>query len=201
MAVKDYPAPCKSCGQIYYAYPSDKRLYCSKKCYATSLLKNRSLEYKRLIVNQRAKKWRDKNRHKLLNLCSCGKEKWLRSRQCYICRPSKFVKGQVAPNYKGGYENHLKHNRERLSKLKIIGNHTPQEWNELKVKYNFMCLCCKQQEPIIQLSRDHIVPISKGGTDDIGNIQPLCRSCNSRKHNKIISYIELSKSIMAGTNL
>lgn len=44
------------------------------------------------------------------------------------------------------------------------------------------CLMCGAQK---SLSIDHIVPMSKGGTDDLWNLQCLCVSCNAKKGNKI----------------
>lgn len=58
------------------------------------------------------------------------------------------------------------------------GSHTDQEWIALCVAHNGRCMQCKKRKP---LTMDHIIPVSKGGTDDITNIQPMCRSCNSKK--------------------
>lgn len=71
-------------------------------------------------------------------------------------------------------------------KKKAVGNHSYQEWEELKKQHKFTCLHCKKKEPEIKLSEDHITPLSRGGSDNIENIQPLCRSCNCKKSNKII---------------
>jgi 5-methylcytosine-specific restriction endonuclease McrA len=48
--------------------------------------------------------------------------------------------------------------------------------------YNSPCAYCGSRENI---SADHIIPIVRGGTHSEGNLQPLCRSCNSSKHDKL----------------
>jgi 5-methylcytosine-specific restriction endonuclease McrA len=68
------------------------------------------------------------------------------------------------------------------------GSYTAAEWEALKARYHYCCLCCGEQEPAIKLTVDHIVPISKGGANVIDNIQPLCRSCNARKYARHIDY-------------
>lgn len=72
--------------------------------------------------------------------------------------------------------------RRKVRLRKNGGFHTKKEWEQLKALHNFTCLGCKKKEPEIRLTRDHITSVLNGGTDDITNIQPLCRSCNSKKH-------------------
>ena len=99
------------------------------------------------------------------------------------------IKGEKNYRWKGGYENHLWHNaRRRMQKLGIPGFHSQEEWQALKEKYNFTCPSCKRQEPAIRLTRDHIIPVSRSGSDNIDNIQPLCLPCNVKKYNKTIKF-------------
>ena len=76
--------------------------------------------------------------------------------------------------------------RERLKKQK--GVHSKSEWDTLKNQYNFTCPSCKRKEPEIKLTRDHVLSLSNGGSDDIKNIQPLCVQCNSKKSTKTIRF-------------
>ncbi len=59
------------------------------------------------------------------------------------------------------------------------------DWLDLCNKYGNKCLCCGSLE---NLTRDHVVPISAGGSHSVSNIQPLCRRCNSKKGNQTIDY-------------
>ena len=44
------------------------------------------------------------------------------------------------------------------------------------------CVLCGSQE---NLEFDHIIPLSKGGSNTVRNIQLLCQKCNREKSNKI----------------
>jgi 5-methylcytosine-specific restriction endonuclease McrA len=63
-----------------------------------------------------------------------------------------------------------------------------KSWRTLKARYDYTCLCCGRREPAIELTRDRIVPLDQGGSDDIANIQPLCRRCNGAKGARTIDY-------------
>lgn len=66
-----------------------------------------------------------------------------------------------------------------------MGSFTLEEWNDLCANHDHRCACCGQAKP---LEIDHIVPLSRGGRNDIGNIQPLCKSCNKQKFLRTIDY-------------
>ena len=105
-------------------------------------------------------------------------------------------------SYEGRYPNgptekkRFTNQRYKAKKKGALGSHTLEEWEALKKKYNYMCLCCKRYEPEITLTEDHIISLDKGGSDYIENIQPLCRSCNSRKFTTIINYLPISDNVI-----
>jgi 5-methylcytosine-specific restriction endonuclease McrA len=81
------------------------------------------------------------------------------------------------------------YNHQRARKLRgLSGGYTYDQWLAKKAEYNCTCPCCGLSEPEIVLTQDHIVPVAKGGTNFIWNIQPLCGPCNARKYTKIIFY-------------
>ena len=75
--------------------------------------------------------------------------------------------------------------KRRSSKSNNGGNFTKEEWVSLCNKYGNKCLACGAYG---KMTIDHVKPLSRGGTNSIDNIQPLCLTCNSSKHDKEIDY-------------
>ena len=75
--------------------------------------------------------------------------------------------------------------KRRALKLRAEGSFSANEFKELCEKYNNLCLCCKEEQ---KLTADHVIALTKGGSNYISNIQPLCRPCNSSKGVKDTDY-------------
>ena len=96
----------------------------------------------------------------------------------YYCRSCRRLR---AKNYT---------HRKQISE----GSHTEKQWLEKLREYDHCAICNEKWENIPPRpdrryknvwTKDHIIPLTKGGTDDINNIQPACYRCNSSKCDKI----------------
>jgi len=175
---------CVVCVESFFVYPSRiDRKFCSKKCAY------KSNERSAKIVSQR----RLNGSYKVSELT---KAKMSASHKGVPLskKHRKNLEGRRPWNARGMSQEErswVKNKRNRVVKrLKTNGlSHTFGEWEKLKARYGFSCPSCQRVEPQIKLTEDHIMPLSKGGSDIIENIQPLCQSCNSKKHTKEIKFL------------
>lgn len=76
--------------------------------------------------------------------------------------------------------------QRRARKKSVLSTLTKQEWEWLLLQCDYKCVCCHRSD--VKLTQDHIIPIVSLGNHSIDNIQPLCRSCNSKKSSMAIDY-------------
>ena len=73
---------------------------------------------------------------------------------------------------------------EQRHESRVPHGHTYSEWKFKQAWYNYRCAYCgirKEDTPEGYLTRDHLVPITEGGDDNIDNIVPACATCNKQK--------------------
>lgn len=140
--------------------------------------------------------YKRKKRHFCSSLCYAKYRK-----ECMIFTEQNTYRGIRMPgeNKQVYHRNYCEKHPDIIAHLKArryarergaIGSHTIDEWIALKDSYGNVCANCGEKK---KLTKDHIIPLSKNGTDYIENIQPLCRNCNSKKHNHIHENPELLK--------
>lgn len=121
------------------------------------------------------------------------------SQACYTAF-KKTIPPELHPRWKGGITRYQAHRRwvashpEHMAHLKARryarernaeGRHSLGAWHKMEAIFGGRCWECGEVKP---LTKDHIIPLSAGGTDYIWNIQPLCRNCNSKKWAKLSIY-------------
>jgi len=175
---------CKSCckenGKKWYE--KNKKLGCANA--RDWYLKNKE------IAIQNNKSWRERNKQKSAEYSHKWREnnpqKMGESRRSWQKNnPEKSaVIGMIWRRKNPG--KCIEYNHKRRARVFAGGgSFTSQEWEDLKTKFNNTCLCCGIME---KLTADHVIPVSKGGSSNIDNIQPLCKTCNSSKGVRIIDY-------------
>ena len=53
--------------------------------------------------------------------------------------------------------------------------------HELFRRDDNLCLYCGREYPEFGLTRDHVIPLSRGGRDIWSNVVTACKACNTRK--------------------
>jgi hypothetical protein len=115
-------------------------------------------------------------------------------RTCYLCRrflPVSDFTRRATGTYFSACKDCNKNvfaQRRRARLAGAQGSFSTREWETLLAQFESCPMCKRAWDEIPPptgrssvITRDHIVPISKGGSNSIDNIQPLCYSCNSIK--------------------
>lgn len=136
------------------------------------------LEQERERIRESMRKWRAEHPEQALE----RERKW-RAEHPETVR--KAIAKWVAANPEKEW---ARQQRRRARKLGLEEHFTPEEWAVVLERYGGACLACGRKPPEVVITVDHVIPLARGGTDTVENLQPLCVSCNSRKWAKVIDY-------------
>ncbi len=78
-------------------------------------------------------------------------------------------------------------NRNRLAREHTaLGSHTTEEFLILCKYMEWRCTYCGCDLTLTTVTADHMIPLSRGGSNAIDNLTPSCLSCNASKGAKTV---------------
>jgi 5-methylcytosine-specific restriction endonuclease McrA len=204
---------CKQCGvdkELTEFYVSrrnlDGRMGKCKLCVKSNVRENRRnrreqyAQYERSRANlphriEVRRKYQEEHRERLTEfkerwtkengerVAASKREHYDRNRKAIIVRSKKWAEENSEKVRIAKAKNRRK---RRAARYAGRGSFTAREFQELCDRYGNRCLRCGNTHTMLEA--DHVVPLTKGGSDEISNIQPLCGSCNRSKFVDTLDY-------------
>lgn len=168
---------CRYCGESKAIENFSQRMYESRLSISRQCISCRK---------KRQRVYRERNREKI----NAHQKKWWASNADKQHEKNKKNRAQLLESERRYRKENPEYNKVKCSNRKArrvnaAGSYTKQEWESLLEKYGNQCLKCHSKDKI---TADHILPLSRGGSNFIINIQPLCLSCNSSKLDSYADY-------------
>ncbi len=176
---------CKTCMREYHKqhYQAHKEEIDKKReVYCETHKEQMSAYYKKYNGNRKEEmREYDKQYHE-------GHKEWhhKQHKQYYLSnREERIANQQQYAKTSQGRMVHKAHNHKRKAQKRASqGAYTAQQLQEQMHRQKSKCYYCK-----VKLSKvwhaDHVVPLSRGGSNDISNIVIACPTCNMRKHARL----------------
>jgi 5-methylcytosine-specific restriction endonuclease McrA len=178
---------CPHCGDALPIGSQRNRVYCSKACSNAAYkaagrgsTPERQREYARASYRRRRAALLAEVGERACPECGTPLPSETRLRRVYC---SRRCINQVSLRERRA-ERQAATERRRL---KLVGGEhigvSERDWRRLVARHAGRCAYCGEVKP---LTKDHIIPVSRGGRHAIGNILPACQSCNSSKRDALL---------------
>jgi 5-methylcytosine-specific restriction endonuclease McrA len=131
-------------------------------------------------ISEYKKSWAANNSQRVASL---NRDYYERNRQEVVSRSKKWAE-ENADKVRVAKANNRR--GRRAAKNASKGHFTVEEFDTLCPTYGYACLGCGATDRVLEA--DHVVPLTKGGSDEISNIQPLCGECDRRKFTAVIDF-------------
>ena len=187
---------CECCGSSYQSRSNNTK-FCSMKCqYRSNYLRHREQklasgrEYRknnREKIKARRKEKYQANRHEIS----------VRNRENYLLNREERVKAAI--KYQAEHPEIVALTRSRR-RAAVNFKISSSDHRKLLHLYRGCCAYCNVKlgswgrEEANSLQWDHVIPLSRGGTNGVGNLVPSCRNCNLSKNASTVTEWKIRKS-------